>query len=44
MEVHSVFNADDVPGYQAFGRDECPYCKKGFAIEAMVNGFGYSQL
>ena len=44
MEVPSVFNADDVPGYQAFGRDECPYCKKGFAIEAMVNGFGYSQL
>ena len=44
MEVHSVFTEDDVPGYQAFGRDECPYCKKGFAIEAMVNGFGYSQL
>lgn len=44
MEVHSVFTEEDVPGYQAFARGECPYCKKGFAIEAMVNGFGYSQL
>ena len=42
--VESLFTEKDVPGYQAFGRDECPYCKKGFAIEAMVNGFGYSQL
>ncbi len=44
MEVHSVFTEEDVPGYQAFARGECPYCKRGFAIEAMVNGFGYSQL
>lgn len=44
MEIHSVFNADDVPGYQAFARNECPFCKKGIRIEAMVNGFGYSKL
>ena len=44
MEIHSVFNQDDVPGYQAFSRNECPFCKKGMRIEAMVNGFGYSKL
>lgn len=43
MAVNSVFGIDDVPGYQAYTRDECPFCKKGMRIEAMVNGFGYSK-
>ena len=44
MEIHSVFTTDDVPGYQAFGKSDCPICKKGIRLEAMVNGFGYSKL
>ena len=44
MEVHSVFTEDDLPGYAAFSKHECPFCKKGVRIEAMVNGFGYSRL
>ena len=27
-----------------FYLEECPFCKKGLPIEAMVNGFGYSKL
>lgn len=43
-EVFSLFSKDDLPGYQTFQPHECPYCKKGMPIEAMVNGFGYSLL
>ena len=39
-----VFTTEDLPGYQTFSPHECPYCKKGIPIEAMVNGFGYSKL
>ena len=43
-EVQSVFNADDIPGYVAYAAEDCPFCKKGIKIEAVVNGFGYSRL
>ena len=44
MEVESVFHADDLPGYAAYAAEDCPFCKKGIKIEAVVNGFGYSKL
>ena len=39
-----VFSQEDLPGYQAYAPYECPYCKKGKPLEAIVNGFGYSLL
>ncbi len=44
MEIESIFTPKDLPGYEAFGANECPFCKRGQRIEAMVNGFGYSKL
>lgn len=26
--VHSVFHAEDLPGYAAYSADDCPFCKK----------------
>ena len=43
-EVDTIFTASDIPGYQAYGQRECPFCAKGMKIEAMVNGYGYSKL
>ncbi|MCD7708468.1 MAG: orotate phosphoribosyltransferase [Clostridiales bacterium] len=43
-EIEVLFDKEDVPNYEAFSAHECPFCKKGHRIEAMVNGFGYSQL
>lgn len=43
-DVFTLFSTNDLPGYQTFNPHECPYCKKGIAIEAMVNGFGYSKI
>ena len=43
FKVNHIFDANDLPGYEAYDPRECPFCKKGIQIEAMVNGFGYSQ-
>ncbi len=44
IKVLNLFNENDVVGYQAFQKADCPFCKKGIKIEAVVNGFGYSKL
>lgn len=43
MPVTTVFTEEDIPGYTAYAASECPFCKQGQRIEAMVNGFGYSK-
>lgn len=42
--VESVFTQEDLPGYDHYVPGDCPFCKRGHKIEAMVNGFGYSKL
>ncbi len=42
--VASVYTLSDLPEYASFDYRECPYCKKGIPIDALVNSFGYSVL
>lgn len=42
--VHSAFNPNDLPDYASFASHECPLCKQGIKIDALVNGYGYSKL
>ena len=42
--VNSVFNPNDLPDYASFPSHECPMCRAGQKIEALVNSFGYSKL
>ena len=44
VEVEALFDKEDITGYEAYNAQDCPFCKKGHKIEAMVNGFGYSKL
>lgn len=44
IEIDSLFDKQDVTGYEAYPAQGCPFCKQGHKIEAMVNGFGYSKL
>jgi len=44
MEVKTIFTSKDLPNYRAYSRMECPMCKEGQKIEALVNGYGYSKL
>ena len=42
--VHAVFNPNNLDGYASYESHECPMCKAGQKIDALVNGFGYSKL
>ena len=42
--VHSVFDTKDLDGYQSYQSHECPLCKAGQKIDALVNSYGYSKL
>ncbi len=42
--VRSVFNPNDLNDYCTYPSHECPLCKSGVRIDALVNSFGYSKL
>ena len=42
--VNSVFDPKDLKGYASYQSHECPMCKKGEKIDALVNSFGFSKL
>lgn len=42
--VNAVFDPKDLPDYATHNAHECPWCKQGKKIDALVNGFGYSKL
>lgn len=42
--VRSIFDPKDLGDYQSFESRECPWCKVGQKIDALVNSFGYSSL
>ncbi|MBQ8380830.1 MAG: phosphoribosyltransferase [Clostridia bacterium] len=42
--VHSVFDPKDLKDYKSYPSHECPLCKQGKRIDALVNSFGYSKL
>ena len=42
--VRSIYSVSDLPDYASYDYRECPYCKEGKKIDALVNSFGYSPL
>ena len=42
--VKAVFDTADLIDYSGYAPHECPMCKNGKRIEALVNSFGYSKL
>lgn len=42
--VRSVFNPNDLGDYASYPSHECPMCKSGSKIDALVNSYGYSKL
>ena len=42
--VRSVYSIADIPDYESYDYHDCPYCKQGKKIDALVNSFGYSAL
>ncbi len=42
--VISIFNPNDLGNYESYSSQNCPLCKSGKKIEAIVNSYGYSRL
>ena len=42
--VRSVYSIADLPDYESYEYHECPYCKAGVKVDALVNSYGYSAL
>jgi orotate phosphoribosyltransferase len=44
FKVNSVFNPSDLPDYFSVPSHECPLCKEGKKIDALINSHGFSKL
>ncbi len=42
--VRSVFDPNDLENYQSYPAHECPMCKAGQKLDALVNSHGFSKL
>ena len=42
--VRSIYSVSDIPDYASFDYRECPYCKQGRKLDALVNSYGFSAL
>ena len=42
--VRSIYSVDDLPDYESYDYRECPYCKRGRKLDALVNSFGFSAI
>lgn len=42
--IHSVFTRSVLPDYHSCAPQECPLCRDGQRIDALVNSYGYSKL
>ena len=42
--VRSVYSLEDLPDYETYDYRDCPYCKRGQKLDALVNSHGISAL
>ena len=42
--VRSIYSVKDLPDYESYDYRDCPYCKQGKKIDALINSYGYSAL
>ena len=42
--VRSIYDTKDLPDYASYDYRECPLCKQGQKLDALVNSFGFSEL
>ncbi len=44
VPINALFTPEDMPDYHTYKYDECPFCRSGQKIDAIVNSFGYSKI
>ena len=44
VEVKQLIGIEDLPAYRSYRPGECPLCKQGQKIDALINAYGYSKI
>lgn len=44
VPVVHLFGAEDIEGYRSYAFSECPFCRAGQRVNAVVNSYGYSKV
>ena len=44
IPIHTIFKVNDLPNYSTYTPEDCPFCKHGDKIDAIVNKHGYLKL
>lgn len=44
LDINAAFTPSDVPEYASYKHTNCPLCKNGTPLDALVNNYGYSEL
>ncbi len=43
-KVSSIYSLADLPDYESYDYKDCPFCKQGRKLDALVNSYGYTKL
>jgi len=44
VPVIKLFGVEDIPDYSSYAPVDCPLCRKGVKVDAVVNSYGYSKI
>ena len=44
IAVHALFDEAELTGYETYSPESCKMCQDGMPIDALCNGFGYSEV
>lgn len=44
IPIAKLFGAKDVEDYASYSAQECPLCRQGMKVDAVINSYGYSKL
>lgn len=44
VPVVRLFKTEDIPSYKSYSGTDCPLCRAGVKIDALINSYGYSKI
>jgi orotate phosphoribosyltransferase len=44
VQVVKLFDSKDIPDYSSYYPQDCPLCRSGVKVDAVVNSYGYSKI